>query len=240
MKNPKRLKTYAKITLGTAGALSAGDTADAGIVYFDVAPDRTINQATNPHLVSFGNIDLTLGTFQLNSNSGNNFELAYYSNALYVIGGSIDFGQSSPGNAAKLTAGTAISGTLLSSWNNAYVDFSRSSGTVGNWAGNNNAYAALRIDAGSGNFHYGWANIITSTSAKTATITGFAFESTANTAIQAGAIPEPSTHALLLLTGMAGYFASRRRAGAVTEPKALHDLALGARGIAEFRGNREA
>ena len=240
MKNSKRLKTYAKITLGTAGALSAGDTADAGIVYFDVAPDQTINQITNPQQVSFGNIDLTYGTFQLNSTAGKSFLLAYNSSFFYVLGGSIDFGLSASTKVSKLSAGTTINGALTSAWNNSYVNFSTNAGSLGNWAGNNNAYAALRISAAGGNFHYGWANIITSTSAKTATITGFAFESTANTAIQAGAIPEPSTHALLLLTGMAGYFASRRRAGAVTEPKALHDLALGARGIAEFRGNREA
>ena len=48
---------------------------------------------------------------------------------------------------------------------------------------------------------------------------------------------------LLLLTGIAGYMAYRRRMGAATEPNALHTLALGAlgaRGIADFRADKAA
>jgi hypothetical protein len=45
---------------------------------------------------------------------------------------------------------------------------------------------------------------------------------------------------LLLLAGIAGYFALRRRAGAASEPNGLHCLALGARGIEEFRKNKAA
>jgi hypothetical protein len=45
---------------------------------------------------------------------------------------------------------------------------------------------------------------------------------------------------LLLLTGIAGYMAYRRRMGAAIEPNALHTLALGARGIADFRADKAA
>lgn len=41
-------------------------------------------------------------------------------------------------------------------------------------------------------------------------------------------------------TGIAGYMAYRRRMGAATEPNALHTLALGARGISDFRADKAA
>jgi MYXO-CTERM domain-containing protein len=81
------------------------------------------------------------------------------------------------------------------------------------------------------------------------TISGFAFENSYNTAILAGAqgggsaaVPEPGQVAasLLLLAGIAGYFAHRRRAAAGAEPSALHKLALGARGIEDFRSDKAA
>ena len=45
---------------------------------------------------------------------------------------------------------------------------------------------------------------------------------------------------ILLLAGIAGYLAYRRRMGAATEPDALHKLALGSRGIADFRADKAA
>ncbi len=56
------------------------------------------------------------------------------------------------------------------------------------------------------------------------------------------AVPEPGQVAssMLLLAGIAGYLAYRRRMGAATEPDALHKLALGSRGIADFRADKAA
>jgi hypothetical protein len=105
------------------------------------------------------------------------------------------------------------------------------------------------MDVGGGNFNYGWAQISVADPASSITITGFAFQKDLNVAILAGdtgggpvPVPEPGQVAasMLLLAGIAGYFALRRRAGASTEPNGLHSLALGARGIEEFRKNKAA
>ncbi len=66
--------------------------------------------------------------------------------------------------------------------------------------------------------HYGWAQVsYTSTpSGNSLTLHDFAYEDTANTPIQAGAIPEPSTYAALtgLLAGSAALYARRRKRAA--------------------------
>ncbi|MGA0901106.1 MAG: PEP-CTERM sorting domain-containing protein, partial [Luteolibacter sp.] len=97
-------------------------------------------------------------------------------------------------------------------------------GTGGNWGFSpnqtNSGFAPLRIDAGGGNYNYGWVEV-TVVSGNTfsppylgtvdVTVTGFAFNSNVNEAIEAGAIPEPSTVACLLLGGSAFAFSRRRR-----------------------------
>lgn len=64
-----------------------------------------------------------------------------------------------------------------------------------------NAYYGIRADAGGGNYNYGWAQV--STTLSSATLVQLAFETTANTAIKAGAgaVPEPSSLALVALAG---------------------------------------
>ena len=58
--------------------------------------------------------------------------------------------------------------------------------------------------------HFGWVEITFGADIRTRAITGYAFQSTPNAAIAAGAIPEPGTVSALAL-GALGLFARRRR-----------------------------
>lgn len=71
-------------------------------------------------------------------------------------------------------------------------------------------YLGFSLDAGGGNFYYGWAHIQTTGSAQF-TLFGFAYEDTANTPIGAGVVPEPAHTAALLATGAVGLAALRKR-----------------------------
>jgi hypothetical protein len=85
---------------------------------------------------------------------------------------------------------------------------------VGPWQGTaGDAYLGLRLDAGSGNFRYGWARIDYNDAANSITLKDFAIEQTLNTPILAGdvgAVPEPG-RALLLALGLGGAALRRRR-----------------------------
>lgn len=147
---------------------------------------------------------------------------------------------------SQLTFGATINAGTSPSWLS--YSYGGSFYTPSGWNGTNQSgYAGLRIDAGGGNYNYGWVALNWTQSPDILTISGFAFENSYNTAILAGdqgggsaAVPEPGAASLLLLTGIAGYMAYRRRMGAATEPNALHTLALGARGIANFRADKAA
>jgi len=73
-------------------------------------------------------------------------------------------------------------------------------------------YVGLRLVMGGGDYHYGWVAFAPRVDG-VYTITGFAFNSTLNEGIVAGAgmIPEPTTAAMLLLGGTAFAFSRRRR-----------------------------
>lgn len=68
-------------------------------------------------------------------------------------------------------------------------------GCLGYFQGNTDAYAGIRLEAG-GNFHYGWLHIQNG-GLNFGQITDWAYETSLNTPILAGAVPEPSPTALL-------------------------------------------
>lgn len=77
-----------------------------------------------------------------------------------------------------------------------------------------NVYLGLKIDAGGGNFNYGWVRFSTGPDSPpfgptSITVLDAAYETTQNAGILVGAVPEPSTAALLTLAG--GAVALRRR-----------------------------
>jgi len=82
-----------------------------------------------------------------------------------------------------------------------------------NWAPGTTGYVGLRVGAGGGDYRYGWAQI-SYNSDRSITLYDLAYEQSLNTAIQAGAgaIPEPSTYAVLagIVAAGAAFYARRR------------------------------
>ena len=81
-----------------------------------------------------------------------------------------------------------------------------------------NVFAGVKLDAGGGDYVYGWVRFSTGPDSgepgggpSTVTIFDAAFESTVNQGITTGAVPEPSTIALLSLAGGAMAFRHCRR-----------------------------
>ena len=238
----------AKVMLGTVTALAAINNSDAAIVYFDVNPDIAINDAKRVF-----KFDLSNGTYQVSTSlTGQTFTFEsdlFRDNTFSIFpqGGARAATYGLGGDLSQLTFGATINAGS-STW----LDYSYGGSfyTPTGWNGTKQSgYAGLRIDAGGGNYNYGWVALNWTQSPDILTISGFAFENSYNTAILAGdqgggsaAVPEPGQVAasLLLLTGIAGYMAYRRRMGAAIEPNALHTLALGARGIADFRADKAA
>jgi PEP-CTERM motif len=70
-------------------------------------------------------------------------------------------------------------------------------------------YWPVRFNAGNGDFNYGYVQVDVTGSGMTFGMAGV--ETTPNLAITAGAVPEPSTYALLLLSSAASLWALRRR-----------------------------
>ena len=241
------MKKTTTLALGSVTALAASTHSDAAIVYFDVNPDQTISDGGGSSVVSFGSINLGTGTYTLNGTSGTYMQFET-GEGTWVLASNIESAGLNDGDwrqSYKLTYGATISAAALDDWGAAPTAAGYPS-----WYPSGNGYIGLRINNGGGNYNYGWAhlNFVFNGSFGTLTISGFAFEDQINTAILAGAqgspsaVPEPGQVAssILLLAGIAGYFAYRRRVGAASEPDALHKLALGARGIADFRADKAA
>lgn len=81
------------------------------------------------------------------------------------------------------------------------------SGSSGNFRGHH-AYMGIELFI-EDNIHYGWINLMIGNDGPYGEIYSWAYESTPNTPIMAGAIPEPST-LLLLLTGGIGLLSLKR------------------------------
>lgn len=90
---------------------------------------------------------------------------------------------------------------------------------VGNWDDGGDGYIGLRLNAGGGNFNYGWIHIDYDDANNTLVLKDFAYQTTVNTSITAGdvgtvsSVPEPST-ALMAAMGLGGLALRRRRLAA--------------------------
>jgi hypothetical protein len=242
-----KLLSYSKITAITSAmsALISQGSAEAGVVYFDVNVAGCCDlQIINPEVGNFKNINLDSETYDLSvgysvESQGNSFSIKPQ------YGGFFDFSGDPIGVFADegfyitpISRGTPISSAMIqgefefTSLGN--VGFSYESEPEGP------TFFALRLDAGSGNYNYGWVQILEL--GTTYIITGFAFEKDVNTMILAGdtgaaAVPEPGS--LAVVSGLFGLMvAANRRARKRDEPSApdaLLNLASGARGVQKLR-----
>jgi hypothetical protein len=235
---------------------SAAGSADAAIVFFDVNPDQTIPFGGT---VTFGSIDLVNGTYTLNGTGGSSFGLAWSGDDIFGSVnpvGNIEWGYNAS-YVTRLALNDSISGASAWTWSTksapagAYLVGGYIGGS-GEWgfsvnSGSVTGFAPLRINVG-GNIHYGWAEVTYANTNSfsdylnnaTITVAGFAFESEVNTPINAGAVPEPSTYALLALAGLFGVAVWHHRRQKVGGPTELLQLAAGARGVEKFRADKAA
>jgi hypothetical protein len=188
------------------GAFGMSQVGSAAIIYTDV-PDTTITQGGGPLYIDLNN-DVSVG-------GQNEFAIAAFSNSVRIDPYNI-----SPQASRVLTSGS-------------YYVFSFAAGESigpaaaeaggGRFAGRvvgpyfynfvgTDGYVGLKWDAGGGNIHFGWARVdVTSADNGTATLFSYAYEDQPNTAITAGAIPEPTSLALLAAGGGALALARRKR-----------------------------
>ena len=197
-----RLASYT--AAASLGAFGLVQQADAAIVYTDV-PDTTITQGESPIYLNLDGV------------GQNEFAIAAFNNSVRVNPYNIG-----PQNSKVLTsmsyyvnsfnAGAAIGPGAAEAEGARFAGRLTASGFY-NFVGAGK-YVGLKWDIGGGNSRFGWARVdVTSANNGTATLFSFAYESTPNTTIAAGAIPEPSSLALLAAGGGAVALKRRRRDG---------------------------
>ncbi|MGA1530002.1 MAG: PEP-CTERM sorting domain-containing protein [Kiritimatiellia bacterium] len=261
-----KMKSYRKATLGSVATMAAGGYAQAEVIFFNVDISQNFGYSET---LNFGSINLGDGTFELNGTNGPSFGLNFYTDAygfseLTTLEKSVEWGIDGYNDVLRLDTGQAISDTSATWGNDSVVRksllWNYDDGFVlfysgGAWSVISDeqkiGYAPLRIDAGDGHYNYGWVeiqvvagntNTISFPNNIEVTVTGFAFESTVNTAINAGVVPEPSSMALIALGGLFGLAARRRLsqdAGPYMPAKLMH-LASGARGVERMRADDAA
>ena len=204
-KQSARLGVY--LAAGVGAAIGSSTNTEAAIVLFDINPDANV---PNGGMFRAGNIYLNPPFYMLGTTSGNWFRFDP-NGAGMTWYGVVQNAQSYYG-VEPLSFGATIDGSRT--WGgtgSAYV------GGGSPWVNGASTYVGLRMDAGGGDYNYGWVNL-TFTVNNGAVVTGFAFEDQVNTAILAGdqggpaAVPEPGTWAAAaLLAGGATFLRWRRR-----------------------------
>ena len=196
-----RLSSY--VAAAGLGAFGAVEEVHGAIVYTDV-PDVTITQGQGPIYINLDNAgqnefaiaaflsSVRVNPYNIGAQASKTLtSMSYYVNS-FAAGASI-------GPGAAESTGARFAGRQVG------PDFYNFVGT--------DKYVGLKWDIGGGNFNYGWARVdVSAANNGTATLFSYAYESTPNAPITAGAIPEPSSLALLAAGGGAAALKRRRRA----------------------------
>lgn len=175
--------------------LAAGGQAEASIVY--TYANQTINNG-DP------NLDF------LNVFGGDQFTLSLvpgYAQVGYSPTSNVSYVMLNPAYypswfAAKLPAGTSIPTANYQQYGYLVA------GTSGGWTDGLPGYVGLTFSDGTDAF-YGWAQVSVKTDLTSLTLINFAYETEANTPIEAGAVPLPGS-LVMLASGCAGLLAYRR------------------------------
>jgi hypothetical protein len=195
-----RLTSYA--AAAGLGAFGFTQHAGAAIVYTDV-PDATITQGQGPIYINLDNV------------GQNEFAIAAFSNSVRVNPYNIGAQDSK-----VLTSATYYVNSFAAG---APIGPGAAEATGGRFAGRQvgtdfynfvgtGKFVGLKWDLGGGDVRFGWARIdVTPDNNGTATLLSYAYESAPNTAIDAGAVPEPTSLALLAAGGGAVALKRRRR-----------------------------
>ncbi len=213
------LSSYLTLTVGAAAATAMNANAD--IISYDGAP-VTVNRTDADKWLYFDLFDMSAGTGS--ATVGGKFNL-FYGGANYIYarrndGGGDPFmtfavGVTTGTRTARLADGDTIDDGLL--WN------------VGTWTYINNNFTPAQSSWATGEddtrgilpfrfaysdaqttYYYGWADFTYNNQSQSLTLNNFAYESTPDTGIMAGVVPEPSSLLLLVTGGAATLFARRR------------------------------
>jgi hypothetical protein len=187
------------------GALGLAQSVDGAVVYTDV-PDTTITQGQGPIYINLDNVgqnEFAIAAF-LNSVRVNPYNIGAQQSKVLTSG---SYYVNSFAAGASIGPGAAEAGGARFAGRQSGPDFYNFVGT--------GKYVGLKWDIGGGAFDFGWARVdVTSANNGTATLFSYAYESTPNTAIVAGdtgAVPEPSSLALLAAGAGAIGLKSRRK-----------------------------
>lgn len=138
-------------------------------------------------------------------------QLSFFGN----LGGNSNRAVLSAGGVAKLGSGSTVSVADSFGVQSLLATHQPGSTSNGNWAGGGTGFVGFSFKVGA-NTHYGWARLNINAGTLDGTVVDFAYDNTANAPIRTGAIPEPTSIALLAL-GAVGVIEIRRRSRAKRE-----------------------